>query len=655
MKIDKCRSCNRSRLRSASRGSVILAACSLVGLQPQVVHAQAAPAQSVQHLIPLGQTIIRAIPEGSGTPATPEVRNEIDVGVKQQTPAASAVLAPVASGISAKAQNHFMPIPSKEDARIRVSALAAISAPAAPALPLPEPRARSSRVVDLPGAGVSGFPGLTHADQRLANHGNQFSLEPPDQALCVGNGFVVEAVNNAIRVYDTFGNALTPVEALNPFFGLADELVRSTGVTGPTISDPKCAYDADSQRWFVTELMIDSGTNVGATGRSFNLIAVSQSADPRGGFAVFTYDVTDDGLNGTPAHPNCPCFGDQPLLGFDHYGVYQSTNEFGDSTGFNGAQIYAISKRELIEAAGGESESSPKVVHLDAGAQLVPYGGLSYTIQPAVTSAPNQSSIAIDSAGGGVELFLSALQFGNPGYEVYDNRIAVWALRNTRSLNSEEPSLSLSFEVMNSETYGQPDPAAQRPGPTPLGTALGDALEFIATNDDRMNQVVYANGLLYSAVNSKLRVAGADQTGIAWFAVQPSLSGGAVHGHVVQQGYVAVAGNNVIYPSIARGAAGPGTMVFTLVGPGYFPSAAYTSLGQGEDGASTVHVAADGTAPDDGFTGYPQFFGSNVARWGDYSAAVTDGASIWLATEYIPGLPRTVNSNWGTYVFSIKP
>ena len=49
------------------------------------------------------------------------------------------------------------------------------------------------------------FDGLNHRDQRLANGGNQFSLEPPDQGLCVGNGFVMETVNDVIRVFDTAG------------------------------------------------------------------------------------------------------------------------------------------------------------------------------------------------------------------------------------------------------------------------------------------------------------------------------------------------------------------------------------------------------------------------------------------------------------------
>src|SRR5262245_10552162 len=58
------------------------------------------------------------------------------------------------------------------------------------------------------------FNGLNFRDQRLANGGNQFSVEPPDQGLCVGNGFVVEPVNTVVRVYSTAGAPLTGVQDL---------------------------------------------------------------------------------------------------------------------------------------------------------------------------------------------------------------------------------------------------------------------------------------------------------------------------------------------------------------------------------------------------------------------------------------------------------
>ena len=49
-----------------------------------------------------------------------------------------------------------------------------------------------------------------------------------------------------------------------------------------------------------------------------------------------------------------------------------------------------------------------------------------------------------------------------------------------------------------------------------------------------------------------------------------------------------------------------------------------------------IHVAAAGLGPDDGFTSYKAFVGDPPrTRWGDYGAAVTDGNTIWLASEYI--------------------
>ena len=95
----------------------------------------------------------------------------------------------------------------------------------------------ASGTPDIPGNSIAGsagtaaaWNGISHLDQRRAGTGaytnTQFSLEPPDQGLCVGNGKVVEAVNNALRVYDTSGNALTAVMPLNQVFGLAPEVVR---------------------------------------------------------------------------------------------------------------------------------------------------------------------------------------------------------------------------------------------------------------------------------------------------------------------------------------------------------------------------------------------------------------------------------------------
>src|SRR6478609_2772460 len=51
-------------------------------------------------------------------------------------------------------------------------------------------------------AAAKRIEGLTMKDQRDANNGNSWSLEPPDQALCVSGGQVIEGVNSVFSIYD---------------------------------------------------------------------------------------------------------------------------------------------------------------------------------------------------------------------------------------------------------------------------------------------------------------------------------------------------------------------------------------------------------------------------------------------------------------------
>jgi hypothetical protein len=510
-------------------------------------------------------------------------------------------------------------------------------APVPAGLPTSGPNPRPNRLA-RGNDGARGFNGLSHYDQRSAGTGvyagTQWSLEPPDQALCVGNGAVVEAVNNALAVYDTHGNLRSGPTALSQFFQLTPEVNRTTGVIGEFISDPKCIYDAQTNRFFLTELMEDNGNNPGATGRNFQLIAVSRTGDPTGAWNMYRFDTTNDGLQGTPSHATCPCFGDQPLIGADANGFYISTNEFSD-TAFNGAQIYAMSKWAL--AGGGPLTA----IHFDGGPLAE---GISYSVQPATSPA---GSFARDN--GGTEFFLSALQFG-PGN--YDNRIAVWALTNTSSLRWPHPSLSLSNTIIGSEVYGQPSPAGQKPGPTPLGTSLGEGLQYLNTNDDRMNQAVYADGQLWGALNTS--IGDGTRTGIAWFDVSPNAGPRRLHASMEGQGYVSLAKDSVFFPSVAVNADGAALMGFSVSGPDFYPSTGYVTLSP--DGSGPVHVSGVGAAPDDGFSGYVAYSGGNVARWGDYSTTVVDAyGRFWTAAEYIPNAPRTALANWGTFITSVSP
>ena len=231
-------------------------------------------------------------------------------------------------------------------------------------------------MVRNPGA-ATGFNGLSHLDQRNAGTGiymnTQFSLEPPDQGLCVGNGFVVEPINLAFAVYNESGRRLTAVTALNQFYKRSPAIdPHHHAGLGDFLSDPKCYWDPVGHRFIQTILEMDAPgpfNGLPAFQRSHVLVAVSQTGNPTGAWNLYSIDTSDDGLNGTPAHTGCPCLPDQPLLGANRDGVFIDTNEFQNNPSFffNGGQIYALGRAALESGA-----SSVVFAHLDVG--TVPTG-----------------------------------------------------------------------------------------------------------------------------------------------------------------------------------------------------------------------------------------------------------------------------------------
>jgi hypothetical protein len=131
-----------------------------------------------------------------------------------------------------------------------------------------------------PSAAMSAF-GLNAADLSRS-HG--FVVEPPDQGLCAGNGSVVEMVNNNIQVYSqsTFSK-VGPLVDLETFFGQPFDFGVIPGTDFTIQGDPKCYFDAATQRWFLTQLDIDFTNN---TSRIF--IAVSLSSDPTGSYNIYS-------------------------------------------------------------------------------------------------------------------------------------------------------------------------------------------------------------------------------------------------------------------------------------------------------------------------------------------------------------------------------
>ena len=221
-------------------------------------------------------------------------------------------------------------------------------------------RARALRTGPIPGAVATALPvgsttaavgqqvnGLNLLDQRTANNGNQFYVEPPDQALCVGNGHVVEAVNDVVKVFGTDGSVQAGTEDLNTLLGYPAMYDRATGVEGPFVTDPVCLFDAPTQTFFLVTLTLDVTPAGSFTGK--NTLDVATTKDPTKTWSVYHLPVQDDGTDGTPNHGSaCPCIGDYPHIGADANGFYITTNEYPFFTdGFVAAQVYAFPKVAL--------------------------------------------------------------------------------------------------------------------------------------------------------------------------------------------------------------------------------------------------------------------------------------------------------------------
>jgi len=476
------------------------------------------------------------------------------------------------------------------------------------------PLARRSNTAEL----LANFDGI-NAIQNKATAG--FDLEPPDEGLGAGNGFVANFVNVTGAIYNTHGGMVQGPFYLNTFFGEAPEAFTS---------DPRVYFDANSGRWFATMIVVDFNADFTAVTGSHVDLAVSDSGNPTGTWHVYQVDTS------SPTHRGCPCLGDYPILGVDGTNVYISTQEFtSDLESYNGAQLYILPVSEL--AAGKAS------VHLATFENLQAGGSLAFRVQFA--NQPKASP---------AEFAMSTLDPTGAG----DNRIAVWAVTH-RDAVARGGMPTLSNRVVRSEGYFVPPPTQ-----TPPGFCSGDlcgatgapTTGLVDSGPDAMYETQYINGQLVGAMATGLNVAGdsGPRAAIGWVVVTPHIRHSMVAGstQVARQGYLASRGLGLLYPHLNMTRNGSMVIAFGLGGPETFLSAATAVAAPGHRFRS-IRVIESGATTDNGFTGTEAYGG--VGRWGDYSnGQMIPGTNrVWLATQYIPN-EGDGNANWGNRIWSLR-
>ncbi len=613
-------------------------------------------------------------------------------GLSASSPAVAAGAA-AAKSLAAKAAAsdppHVMPAPAARGASGSSDPPAAdppISP--APTVSCPGP---GCDAISTSAGGAVGVKGLNAVDSASLPTNPLGDIEPADQGLCAGNGYVVET--NNIGEILVFNQRLHRLSAPIP----DDTLMGLTGLGYSSGGDPSCLYDySNGGHWFFTEIVSAtseanggafSGCFAGTANDCYEGIAVTTGSNPFGPYNV--YFVHADYNPSEPGYPHqlndfakIATTRDAFLLFYDEFPL------LGNGIGggfFNGAQELAFSKNALEEGlpvskSNGKPNQKFNVAIESMGTLPTPDGtcasdskfglpGLAcwFTVIPAQAPDPSQ----YDNSHGGSGFMMASLDFngffGGLQSQAGANQIAVWDWTGLSSLNSSNcnkcAGIKFGGQLFSGvQLYNDPANAvgvgvlgAQKAGPIPLGDECSDIPPAgsttgpcpengLNTNDDGFFQASQAQNQLWGAVdtaiNQTFSAGAAEQhAGAAYWVVGTRSFDRSGVFTLTSQGYVSAAHEDLEFPAIAAeglpwqdGGNGGAIMDFTLSGNG-----GPTGADNGGFFPSTAFGRLSSTSG--GLLG-----SIHVA---DLGQSPTDGFS-----EYM-GYPGSTRPRWGDYSWAI--
>jgi hypothetical protein len=555
-----------------------------------------------------------------------------------------------------------------------------------PSFPVPsvscQPLGRGCDRISTAKGGATSVKGLNAVDS--AEHTTNIfnNVEPPDQGLCAGNGFVVET--NNIGEILIFNTALQRKSAPISF----DTIMGLTGKNWSSGGDPSCIYDpANGGHFFFTQIVSASpnsaggaftGCFAGVANQCLEGIAVTDGNNPFGPYHVYFSHADYN-----PAEPGYPSLlndfakisvtRDAFLMFYDEFPLLPSSLPgFGGGI-FNGAQEFAFRKsaleRGLPVRVNGRPNPAVTVARVNMGLIRTPDGTCArdnvlhqggITCWVAVIPAQPVAG-RFDNSHGGTGFMIGSLDFYGfvPLATSGDNRLDVWAWTGLSALNSKgcaTCSSAIRFQgqlFSGVDRYYDPETAnfggifaPQRNGPIPLGDQCGAAglsvfascpLNGLATNGDNLTQASQAQGQIWAATSTQIaqtytRANAEIHMGAVYWVVGTRSFDKTRRFTLTSQGYVSPRHEDLSMPAMAATptSGGKAIMLFTLTGNGgptgadhggFFPSTAFGRLTStsGRLLNSRVNIAAMGRSPQDGFSEYQGFPGPTRPRWGDYS------------------------------------
>src|SRR2546425_2970784 len=355
------------------------------------------------------------------------------------------------------------------------------------------------------------------------------------------------------------------------------------GLPASSMSDPQVSYDASSGRWFASIIDIP-GSRV--------VFAVSTTNDPTGTFNL--YSVSDTG--------SLP---DQPVTGTNDDKYVISVNDFSSAgTVFLGVHYWVVNKADVVAGAStihfATSTPDPNMFslhpaqHLSSSTTFYLVTDCTGTCVPSPTSQTNTETVV--------------------------------------SLTGVPPATvtvsSSSFSIATSVI----GPNAQQAGTSTL----------LATNDNRVESVVWESNSLWAAWNDACVPSGDSTTRTCLRLVQATTSGATAT--KAQDFDFAASGKYYFYPAITS-FQGQLAVSFGSSSSTIFPSALVTGRAS-SDPINTLQAPVTvraGSAPD------------TSTRYGDYFGAATDptptsASTFWLEAEY---RKSSTFQNWNTVISQV--
>jgi hypothetical protein len=415
---------------------------------------------------------------------------------------------------------------------------------------------------------------------------NVINSTPPDNTFAISNGgLVITSDNSTIEFYNQNGQNLLPVLISHEdwFDDVAPNINISAG-----LFDPRALYDPVADR-FIFVILHGSNSSV-----SKLMVCFSQTNDPAGNWNVYE-------LSGNPLSNSC--WTDYPHIGISEHDLYITGNLFTNSFGFNQAVVWQMDKQSGYNGLN----NVPTVVHSN-----IPGGNIgAFSLVPASYGQGGEY-------GPGLYLVSSSSNSGN--------RLNLYQTTNRATNN---PSLTFSANVIV-PTYSAPQDAVQ-----PVNN------ELVATNDSRMQNAFYLNGIVHAVHQVNFQ---AGYSGIAYYRIPVATPTNTESVRFGEQG------QDMCFPAIASFGDQPtdlDVMIgFLNVSNNTFPEMRAVGCDEFMEFSNDVLIRS-------GLGYVDTWINSGPERWGDYSAMqrrhnATEPA-VWFAGCY-----GGSNNRWRSWISEIK-